>query len=196
MRWEEGYPLDFKAVLERFPSPEELNNVVAQNSCTPRFVYGALMLPTVLKYFLDLPQSSKVDMVYARLPGYGLYNFSGNSLPAIVPSLDENSIVEGMLIFGLDTKQQNKIFEFESGDGEQLRLTDVRVQVYQKQVMGRYEMKCEQTLDAGTYVWNSHTKGLERLKSTYWPLGNFLQDQLYRNLVQNQNGVQEEEQGE
>src|SRR5205809_734817 len=72
--------------------------------CSPRFVYGILMLPTVLKYYLDAKQTSDIDksMTQASLFGYKLYQFSESSPPVICKSSDPQATVEGILIFDLD----------------------------------------------------------------------------------------------
>ncbi|KAL2826596.1 hypothetical protein BDW59DRAFT_144927 [Aspergillus cavernicola] len=196
MRWEQGYPLDFKDALERFPSRDELTKLVAQPSSNRRFIYGAMMLPTVLKYFLDLPQSAKIDMVYATLPGYELYEFSKDGLPTIKPSSDSDAVVQGMLIFGLDRNQRKKIFEVESdqiGKCEQSKLVNVPVQIYQEDLVDSYNIRRQRIVYTKTYVWNSRMDGLEPMNSKYWPMDIFLQGQLYENIEQHQNGVHDKD---
>ncbi|KAI9375608.1 hypothetical protein BJX61DRAFT_102287 [Aspergillus egyptiacus] len=194
MKWKPGYPLDLKAVLERSVSSEEIESLVKQSSSVPRFVYGALKLPTVLKYFLDLPQSAKVNMICAQLPGYELYHFSKKDcLPTIRPSEDPNALVEGMLIFGLDEEQRNQIYEVEDSGCGQSKLVHVQVEVIVEEVLAnlpRISSMSRLKLDAGTLVWNSTMQGLEPMGSNCWLPDNFLECQLYKNIERLQNSGQ------
>ncbi|KAL3496217.1 hypothetical protein BJX62DRAFT_194316 [Aspergillus germanicus] len=190
MQWKEGYPLDFKEALKT-PSEAEISRLVSRSSQAPRFVYGALMLPTVLKYFVSLPQHVKVDMVPATLRGFKLYKIAEGGLPTIVRSKEETSEVEGMLIFGLDDEQRNSIFELE-GRGGLTEFTAVQVQIYQKDVVGRYQVKDTRTVDAGTFIWSDHTTNmLTAVAASCWDLDDFLAGQFYENIVKIQKKSQE-----
>ncbi|KAJ0419856.1 hypothetical protein BJY00DRAFT_313560 [Aspergillus carlsbadensis] len=190
MQWKEGYPLDFKEALKT-PSEAEISRLVSRSSQPPRFVYGALMLPTVLKYFVSLPQHAKVDMAPATLRGFKLYKIAEGGLPTIVRSKEEASEVEGMLIFGLDDEQRNSIFELESGGGL-TEFTAVQVQVHQKNVVGRYQVKDTRTVDAGTFIWSDNTTNLlTAVATSCWDLGDFLAGQFYENMVKIQRRSQD-----
>jgi hypothetical protein len=190
MQWKEGYPLDFKEALKT-PSEAEISRLVSRSSQAPRFIYGALMLPTVLKYFVSLPQYVKVDMVPATLRGFKLYKIAEGGLPTIVRSKEETSEVEGMLIFGLDDEQRNSIFELESGGGL-TEFTAVQVQIYQEDVVGRYQVKDTRTVDAGTFIWSDHTTNmLTAVAASCWDLDDFLAGQFYENIVKIQKRSQE-----
>ncbi|KAL2851580.1 hypothetical protein BJY01DRAFT_208904 [Aspergillus pseudoustus] len=189
MQWKEGYPLDFKEAL-RTPSEADIARLLSKSNQAPRFVYGALMLPTVLKYFLSVPQYAKVNMVPATLRGFKLYKIAERGLPAIMRSEDETSEVHGMLIFGLDSEQRNSIFEVESGGGL-TKFTDVQVQIHQKDVIGRYQVKDARTVDAGTFVWSASPEALTVGEASCWDLCDFLAGQLYENIVQIQNRSQD-----
>jgi hypothetical protein len=190
MQWKEGYPLDFKEALKT-PSEAEISRLMSRFSQTPRFVYGALMLPTVLKYFVSMPQHAKVDMVPATLRGFKLYKIAEGGLPTIVRSKGETSEVEGMLIFGLDDEQRNSIFELESGGGL-TEYTAVQVQVHQKDVVGRYRVKDTRSFDAGTFIWSDHTTHLlTAVATSSWDLDDFLAGQFYENIVKIQNRSQD-----
>ncbi|KAL2808239.1 hypothetical protein BJX63DRAFT_40133 [Aspergillus granulosus] len=190
MQGKEGYPLDFKEAL-KMPSEAEIARLLSKSNQPPRFVYGALMLPTVLKYFLSLPQHTKVDMVPATLRGFELYRFTQGGLPTIVRSESEISEVEGMLVFGLSDEQRNSIFEVESGGGL-TKFTDVQVQIYQKGVIGCYQVKDTRTIDAGTFIWSAPSPyTLTPVETSCWDLDEFLASQFYENIVQIQNRSQD-----
>ncbi|KAL2864440.1 gamma-glutamylcyclotransferase family protein [Aspergillus lucknowensis] len=185
MRWKEGYPLDFKAAL-RTPSTAKVRRLLSKPSHAPRFVYGALILPTVLKYFFDLPQNAEVDMVPATLWGFKLYTMSEGGLPTILRSPEESCLVEGMLVFGLDEFQRNRISEVEGGGG-MMKFVDVEVQVYQKDLVGHYEVKDLRPIDAGTFVWDRPVDpGMVPVKATYWSPDDFLAGQFYEHITLNQ----------
>ncbi|KAL4778469.1 hypothetical protein BJX76DRAFT_139503 [Aspergillus varians] len=197
MRCERSYPEDFKDAFKRTPpNGKELDQLRARSSHPPIFVYGHLMLPTVLKYFANVPQTTKVDMVYATLPEYKLYHFSNNKEPGpptIKRTLSSVDVVEGMLVFGLTTEQRRGVHEAENSCSGQTILTYVEVQVPQIDNIGIHNVRSQKSVDAGTFVWRSGEDGLWPMPTTFWPMEDFLNGQLYENIVRHQNKVQGEE---
>ncbi|KAL3467721.1 hypothetical protein BJX64DRAFT_247274 [Aspergillus heterothallicus] len=191
MQWKEGYPLDFKEVLKT-PSEAHVARILSKSNQTPRFIYGAMMLPTVLKYFLSLPQHARIDMVPATLKGFKLYKMAERGLPTIVRSKDETSEVEGMLIFGLDHEQRNITFEVEDIGGL-TKFEHVQVQIYQKDDIGHYQVTDTRIVDAGTFIWDalSDTQTLTSVDAAFWDLEDFVAGQFYEHIVQNQNRSQD-----
>jgi hypothetical protein len=196
MGWRPSHPRDFLDARRRKPSEEELTNLIGDSKYPPLFVYGHLMLPTVLKYFVDLPQSANVDMIFATLGGYKLYHFSGETnscrgLPTIRPSSSPYHHVEGMLIFGLTQEQRSMVSEVEGAPTGQTPLVDVQVRVSQLDTFARCQYTSQKLVDAGTFVWIKtdgwSLEGVEPMETSYWPIDEFLQGQLYENIVRYQN---------
>lgn len=78
MEFNSSYPQDFIQVLANSLTEETVNNYLQKPHCGPRFVYGPLMLPTVLKYYIGTDQSVDLgkNMTPATLFGYKLYQYS------------------------------------------------------------------------------------------------------------------------
>ncbi|KAJ5102178.1 hypothetical protein NUU61_004400 [Penicillium alfredii] len=171
------YPRDFALALSNTFSDEEVTLFLKQPGSSPRFVYGILMLPTVLKYYLDADQGYRIDqaMTQATLFGYQLHRFTESSTPVIARSSDPTAVVEGMLIFDLDEHQRNAIYELESG---LMCLASVQVDICQR---GRHDrVHSLRKVDAGTFAWTGSMEGLVPLKSAAWNVDEFLQAPFYR----------------
>ncbi|GLA42058.1 hypothetical protein AnigIFM63309_010386 [Aspergillus niger] len=147
------YPSDFLEARSNTLTDDEVNHLVEKPGCAARFVYGVLMLPTVLKYFLDVPQTTDIArrMMSATVYGFKLYQFGPDSTPVMLPSSDPQHRVEGMLILGLNEEQRNKVYEYESG---LMRLVDVQAYISQLDSFEGYEIRSVRIVDAGAFVWN------------------------------------------
>ncbi|KAL4883479.1 hypothetical protein BJY04DRAFT_184733 [Aspergillus karnatakaensis] len=196
MQWSASYPRDLIDACMRKPSQEELDDLIRSSNYPPLFVYGHMMLPTVLKYFADIPQSARVDMFFATLGSYKLHHFSdevGNSpsLPTIRQSTSPFDHVEGMLVFGLTQKQRSIVSEIEGGQNGQAPLIKVQVVVSQLDMFANLQVSSQRLVDAGASVWiKSDRWSLEAVKpmeTSHWPIDKFLESQLYTNIVQHQN---------
>ncbi|KAL4931902.1 gamma-glutamylcyclotransferase family protein [Aspergillus undulatus] len=201
----ESYPDEFKATLNRSPLKNgEIETLCSRSSFPPIFVYDHLMLPTVLKYFADVPSTSPttgesgIDMIPATLPDHKLYHFSEKGepgLPVIKPSMTRGDAVQGMLIFGLTPEQRSDISELECGISAQNIIADVRVHVSFIGKIHGYDAKCWKYLDAAAFVWRPEKmdmQGLEPMSTSYWPVDGFLAGQLYANIVEQQSKVEDE----
>lgn len=190
MRCKPGYPEDFNDAIKRSPLiGDDLKELIKGSDKPPIFVYGHLMVPRVLKYFANMRETEKVDMIYATLPLYKLYHFSENEeagLPTIKESSSPSDVVEGMLVFGLTSEQRNVVKENELGRLEQMVFAAVQVQVSQMDKVSFYDVKCEKSVDAGTFVWNSKENGLTPMDSSFWPIDDFLKHRLYEGIVEYQ----------
>lgn len=190
MRCKPGYPEDFNDAIKRSPLiGDDLKELIKGSDKPPIFVYGHLMVPRVLKYFANMRETEKVDMVHATLPLYKLYHFSENEeagLPTIKESSSPSDVVEGMLVFGLTSEQRNFVKENELGRLEQMVFAAVQVQVSQMDKVSFYDVKCEKSVDAGTFVWNSKENGLTPMDSSFWPIDDFLKHRLYEGIVEYQ----------
>lgn len=195
MRCKDSYPEDFQTAIKRSPLKEgELEELCAKSTYPPVFVYGHLMLPTALKYIVDIPQAATVDMVYATLPGYKLYHFAENGkpgLPTIKPSSSSSDMVEGMLVFGLTRQQRSDVQEVECVRTGHSIFIDTQVQVSLIDKIHGYEVKSQKSVDAGTFVWSwtSENTELQPMETSFWPIDDFLSGQLYANMVREQNKV-------
>ncbi|KAL6234589.1 hypothetical protein BDW75DRAFT_212014 [Aspergillus navahoensis] len=195
MQCKESYPADFQDAFKRSPLKEgELDELSAKSSYPPVFVYGHLMLPTALKYIADIPQTTKVDMVYATLPGYKLHHFAEHGkpgLPTIRPSSSPSDVVEGMLVFGLTREQRSDVQEIECVRTGHSMFMDVQVQISLIDKIYGYEVKCQKSVDAGTFVWSwaSEDTELQPMGTSFWPIDDFLTGQLYASMVNQQRKV-------
>ncbi|KAF7621257.1 hypothetical protein AFLA_011562 [Aspergillus flavus NRRL3357] len=100
------YPADFNQALLNTFTEETLKELLERPDCAPRFVYGVLCFPTVLRYML--------------------YQISPKSPPVVVETSNPHDTVHGMLVLGLDVNQRNLIYELEGG---LMNLVDVRAQI-------------------------------------------------------------------
>ena len=176
------YPRDLKLALKNTFSEEEVTRLISRKGTSPRFVYDALMLPTVLKYYLDMDQTTNIDtyMTQATLFGYQLHRFNTSGTPVICPSSDSTAKVQGMLVFNLNEQQRNAIYEFEEG---LLRLVSVQVQIRQEVMTGIDTLRI---IDAGTFVWRGQALGLIPIHATSWKPDQFLQSPFYQHIEASQ----------
>lgn len=190
-----SFPQDFKQALANILTDREVDNFLKKPDSSPRFVYGVLMLPTILKYHIDLDQGVKIQkfMTQATLHGYQLHHYAEEGTPVIVESTNPEAKVTGMLVFGLNSEQRNAIHEFESG---LLRLASVQVQICQKSHQdGRHSIR---TIDAGSFEWDptwcsvmdSPDFGLQLIECSMWDVEPFLESPLCKHMVQSQNRTQ------
>jgi hypothetical protein len=186
-----SFPKDFVQALSNTLTDQEVNSFLKSPDCSPRFVYGALMLPTILKYNIDLNQNVNIVkfMTQATLSGYQLYEYADESIPIINASTDPNAVVQGMLIFNLNSDQRNSIHELEGG---LQRLASVQVEICQKSHQdGELSMR---KIDAGTFEWDpkwcswtdSPRFGLRLIPGSMWDVESFLRSELCRHMVESQ----------
>ncbi|GKZ36489.1 hypothetical protein AbraIFM66950_007605 [Aspergillus brasiliensis] len=189
MDYKADYPSDFLQARSNSLTDDEVNHLVEKPGCAARFVYGVLMLPTALKYLLDMPQTIPIArrMMHATVYGFKLYQFGPDSTPVMLPSSDPQHRVEGMLILGLDEEQRNRVYEYESG---LMKLVDVRAHITQLDSFEGYDIRSVRIIDAGAFIWNEQRvdESMDELLSTdvgsyTWPIDGFLCSQLYRNML-------------
>ncbi|KAJ5760607.1 hypothetical protein N7520_007763 [Penicillium odoratum] len=182
MEMKSWYPTDFKQALSNTIPEEDMAIYLQRPGSSPRFVYGVLMLPTVLKYYINLEQCYEIHtaMTQATLPGYQLHQFAESSSPVIAPSPDPKAMVEGMLIFNLDEHQRNALYEFEAG---LMCLTSVQVDICQKDTGQMHYLR---TVDAGAFTWTNSTLGLARIRDSSWGISEFLNSPFYQYMSQSQ----------
>ena len=184
------YPSDYKLALSNTLSEEEVNAFLTKPGTATRFVYGALMLPTVLRHIIHMDPSIDItmNMTPATLTGYKLYRYTNSGtnsgLPVIVPSSDPSASVEGMLIFNLSEEQRNDIYEFEAG---LTALISVDVEICQRNGQSLHSLRTIEPV--GTFVWQGSEDGLTPLEASAWDIGCFLDSSFYETMVQSQNAV-------
>ncbi|KAE8360132.1 hypothetical protein BDV27DRAFT_161963 [Aspergillus caelatus] len=180
------YPVDFNQALLNTFTEETLTEFLGRPNCSPRFVYGVLMLPTVLKYFIREDPATDITkrMIRACVSGYMLYQISPKSPPVVVQTFNPHDTVQGMLVLGLDVDQRNLIYDFEGG---LMNLVDVRAQICLKDSsLPCHDICSEQMVDAGMFAWHGSKEGLIPVESTAWPLDWFLKEKFYENIVNSQ----------
>ncbi|KAI9930484.1 hypothetical protein ASPWEDRAFT_171112 [Aspergillus wentii DTO 134E9] len=173
------YPRDFGHVLSNTLSEEEVTIGLNRPGCSPRFVYGILMLPTILKYYIDMDPAVNIhkNMIQATLTGYKLHQFAESGTPVITPSSDPQATVKGVLIFGLNEHQRNSIYELEAG---LMNLVNVQVEISQKDTRN---LRSRRVVEAGAFAWQGPKEGLTPMGTTTWPVDEFLAGPFYENIV-------------
>ncbi|PYI04370.1 hypothetical protein BO78DRAFT_173828 [Aspergillus sclerotiicarbonarius CBS 121057] len=182
MEKKSSYPRDYQQALDNKLTPEDVSKLLKKPGCAPRFVYGVLMLPTVLKHYLDTPQTESLakQMTRATLQGHKLYQIGSDSTPVMLPSSNPQDTVEGMLIFGLDADQRNAIYEEESG---LMELVNVQATITQVDgMLQRHVILSQRVVDAGAFVWVGSQEGLIPMDKNAWPVDGFLGSQFYENI--------------
>jgi hypothetical protein len=91
------YSADYRFAMSNTFTEEEVDSFLKTPGCFPRFVYGVLMLPTALKYHINMDQSIDIarNMTQATLFGYQLYTISKAGVPVVVPSSNRRASVDG-----------------------------------------------------------------------------------------------------
>ncbi|KAB8260800.1 hypothetical protein BDV32DRAFT_158675 [Aspergillus pseudonomiae] len=180
------YPADFNQALLNTFTEEALAELLKRPNCAPRFVYGVLMLPTVLKYFIGENPTTDITkrMTRACVSGYMLHQISPRSPPVVVQTSNPRDTVQGMLLLGLDMDQRNLIYDLEGG---LMNLVDVRAQIRLKDSsLPCHDICSDRMIDAGMFAWYGSREGLIPVKSTAWPLDEFLKEKFYENIVNSQ----------
>ncbi|KAE8348508.1 hypothetical protein BDV28DRAFT_88490 [Aspergillus coremiiformis] len=181
------YPADYKQALHNTVTAERLMELLKKPNCAPRFVYGVLMLPTVLKYIIeDQAVDITKSMTRACISGYKLHQISPRSPPVAVRTSNPYDTVQGMLVFGLDVNQRNLIYDFEGG---LMNLVDARVQIWLKDSLPGHDIRSGQMIDAGMFAWLDSKEGLTPVEGTAWPLDGFLKETFYENIVKSQRRI-------
>jgi hypothetical protein len=167
-------PRDYYTALANIFSDTQVDSFIREHGASPRFVYGPLVLPTVLKYYTGSSKTYPMEryMTKAVLYGYQLYLFSDRSMPVIARSRDPKAVVEGILVFNLGESKRNDIFELASGLGH---LEVVQVEIECKPSRKRF-------IDAGAFMQSGSLDGLIPIKFTFWDPTAFTNSSFYQNI--------------
>ncbi|OOQ88443.1 hypothetical protein PEBR_12163 [Penicillium brasilianum] len=171
-------PQDYYTARANIFPDAKVDNLIRQHDSSPRFVYGPLILPTVLKYYTDSPKTYPMEkyMTKATLQGYELYQIGEKRLPVIAGSPSPNAVVKGMLVFNLEDSKRNDISELELG----LK----HLEAVQGKIECTAGRKPTRFVDAGTFVWSGSVDGLIRMYSPSWDPTSFVNSAFYRNIQQ------------
>ncbi|KAJ5468949.1 hypothetical protein N7475_006701 [Penicillium sp. IBT 31633x] len=174
------FPEDLKQALNNTFTDNEVDKLLAQPGTAPRFVAGLLMLPTVLKYYLEIDQEDDISkhMTQAILHGHRLYEGANGSPPVLYESAPEH-MVFGMVIFGLTQEQRNAIHKFEVNT--QQHLASVQVEVYTIEYTRR-------TIEVGIFRSDpaKSKSGLKAIENCMWDPMPFIDGQSYQAILEAQ----------
>ncbi|BDD62211.1 hypothetical protein MPDQ_002148 [Monascus purpureus] len=172
------YPDDFKFVLSNTLTEEHVDKILIKRGCSSRFVYGMLMLPTILKHFIAASKDSNLqkNMTQATLYGYKLYQVTKSNTPVIAPSSDPLASVDGVLIFGLDSQQRNSIYRLE---GRSTRLVNVQVEISCRK--DNDNVRSLRRIEAGTFAWTGDKQDLLLTGASFWKVDDLLKSPFYQN---------------
>ena len=171
-----SYPSDYRRALDNAFTTEEVDKLLKRTGAgTPTFVFGPLMLPSVLTYIIDAAGELDVTktMVQATLLDHRLSHVKGKDLPVIIPASKIGQSVDGFLLFGLRPEQRGMVHQFEYGLTE---MQNVRVEICHRDGGLR-------TLDAGAFVWKDNEEGLVAAPSRSWKIDGFLKTGFYTTMV-------------
>lgn len=172
-------PQDYYTARANIFPDAKVDTLIRQHDSSPRFVYGPLILPTVLKYYTDSPKTYPTEKYMtktATLHGYELYQIGEKILPVIARSPSPNAVVKGMLVFNLEDSKRNDISELEL-DLKHLEAVQVKIECTAVRKPTRF-------VDAGTFVWSGSVDGLIRMYSTSWDPTSFVNSAFYRTIQQ------------
>lgn len=176
------HPNNFKMALGNTFTDEEVTDLLYRTGTSARFVYGILKLPTALRYYLEIKDWIPIEksMTQATLHGYQLYRICQSGPPVICKSSNPVARVEGMLIFDLQERERNALYDFEAG---LLNLTSVQVEILQE---SRDGIRTRRMVDAGAFVWSAPSTGLIFQEDTSWSVDAFLRSQFYGHIEASQ----------
>ncbi|KAJ5900684.1 uncharacterized protein N7473_004754 [Penicillium subrubescens] len=169
-------PRDYYTARTNIFSDTLVDSFVREHGTSPRFVYGPLVLPTVLKFSTGSSKTYPMEkyMTKAVLYGYELYQSGDKIIPVIARSRNPKAVVEGMLVFNLEESKRNAIFELESGLGH---LEVVQAEIGCKPSGKRF-------IDAAAFLRAGSLDGLIPIKSTFWDPTAFVNSSFYHNIEQ------------
>jgi hypothetical protein len=169
------YPKDYQCALKNVLSSEHLTQLLKK--CPPLFLFGALKLPSVLKYVIDVEPDSDIvtNMTQATLLAHQLYLIEGTDIPVVIPTRQPDNAVDGVVVFGLEPEQRGWIHDFEHGSCTKLSMVQVEICLDDGTLC---------TLDAGAFVWADNAKdGLVKSAYRSWEIDTFLQTKLYKTMA-------------
>lgn len=133
-------------------------------STRPSFFYGSLMFPSLIS---AVTQNADVDsiiksMTPATLPQYRRFAIKWADFPAVLPSDEPDDAVEGVLMLGLNEREKDRLYAYESGLYT-VEVRDVKIELFDQSSL---------VLAADVYVWNGSTDDL--VEGKVWSVKEFL----------------------
>ena len=177
-------PEAYAFALSNHLTAETISKLSSTAHKPPLFVYGSLMLPSLLARIINSPLSPSelaLQMTPAVLHGYSRHAVRYADYPAVVvdhasaststptatTTLRAPSQVTGFLVFGLTPSQRKSIDRFESG---LYNLTRAKVEI---ELLGdRGSSKTE--VEAEVYVWGGDRDDLLEAEEKSWSFEAFL----------------------
>lgn len=134
------------------------------SSTRPSFFYGSLMFPKLIS---DVTQNADLDgiiknMTPATLPDYRRFAIKWADFPAVLPSEDPNDAVDGVLMFGLNEVEKDRLHCYENGLYT-VELAGVEIELSDDSSL---------TLAADVYVWKGPLDDL--VEGKVWRVDEFL----------------------
>lgn len=177
-------PEAYALALSNYLTPEQLSKYSSDANKPPLFVYGSLMLPSLLSRIINSPLSPSelaLQMTPAILHGYSRHAVRGADFPAVIadPAFPSTSTtttstvpfqVIGFLVFGLTASQRKGIDRFESGLYD---LTTVKVKIDLAGDEGSSRREGV-VVDAEVYVWAGDRDDLAKAEEKCWSFEAFL----------------------
>ncbi|KAJ5120683.1 uncharacterized protein N7515_010071 [Penicillium bovifimosum] len=177
-------PDDFTQALTNTLTEKEIDDLLDQHGTSPCFVTGQLMLPTALKYYLNIDQNVNISkrMVQATLFGHKLFVRDDEHAPILCQSSAVNQAI-GMLVFGLTNDQQKALYDFERGTQQ---LSSVQVQINQREQ--DTDVNVKRMIQANVLTSDAATSegSLNELVTPMWNPSDFIRSQRYGHMVSSQ----------
>jgi len=164
----------FNIALNNRFTVDELDTLLSSGR-KPLFVYGSLMVPTVVTRVINAEDKEVVarNMTPALLTNYKRLAVTWADFPALVLDLSPGSSVHGLLLFGLTDDQRRRIESYESG---LYYLTEVKVkiEVGWYGIYG-YHIDGMKVIDALAYVWDGLRSELYEVHEKAWLIEEYLE---------------------
>lgn len=177
------FPQDLKEALDNVLTDKEVDELLAQPGTAPRFLVGVLMLPTVLKYYLEVDQGENISkyMTQAVLYGHRMYKDAKGSPPVLYESAPDHKVL-GILVFGLTQEYRNAIHKFEMN--MQQHLASVQVEVYTLEYTRRM-------IEVGIFRSDpaKSKSGLVAIETCMWDPMPFVESWSYQDILEAQETV-------
>jgi hypothetical protein len=187
-------PESFQAALSNKADSEKLEELCDRSTHPPVFVYGSLMLPSVIGGVIGREEKRMAQtMIPARLDNHRRYCVKWADFPAIIrtvkgvkaeeptvnaegpidnaedPAVKAEESVDGMLVFGLRTSERKHLDRFESG-----LYSLEKVEVFLTLSDGT-----STSVVAEVYIWGGERHELEEPEVKKWTIEGFLTSSFY-----------------
>lgn len=142
---------------------------------SPYFFAGALMFPSTIRattHGISL-QYIISTMAVATLRGYKRHAVKGSPWPAFSPSNDPEDQVTGLVCFGINSSQRQRIHDFQGGMFD-LRSAAIEIDLGSGEILPH---------QADLYVWNQSPHGLIPTNIATWSPDTMLKDKWIQEIL-------------